>query len=80
MIALLVDVEVDGFKAVLPEFRSLPMKKIAPIVTNHDIMDATTRLLDLLKSELPEDKIEEFENLEMITVFAFIEKWTHHEA
>jgi hypothetical protein len=80
VISLLVDVEVDGFKAVLPEFRSLPMRKIAPIVTNHDIMDATTRLIDLLRSELPEDKIEEFENLEMITVFAFIERWTHHEA
>jgi hypothetical protein len=80
VIALLVDVEVEGFKAVLPEFRSLPMKKITPIVANNDIMDATARLIDLVKDELPEDKLAEFELLPLPVVFLFIEKWTRYEA
>ena len=80
MMALLVDIEVPGFRAVLPEFRSLPMRKIAPIVENYDIMDATRRLIDLVRSELPEDKLEEFDNLETIVIFSFIERWTNYEA
>lgn len=80
MIALLVDIEVNGFKAVLPEFRSLPMRKVAPIVANRDIGDATRRLIELIVEELPADKVTEFNDLDMMTVFMFIERWTSYEA
>lgn len=80
MIPMLVDVQVEGFSAVLPEFRSLPMHKIKPIIDTEDVLEASAKIVELVRSELAEEKADEFDQLDAMTVFLVIERWTSNEA
>lgn len=74
----LVDLERDGFRAVLPTFKSLPLEisgQVAICYYDNDIQGAFEHAFEMFLEALPADKFAEFDELDNLSKKLFIANW-----
>lgn len=74
----LVDLERNGFRAVLPTFKSLPLEisgQVAISYYDNDIQGAFEHAFEMFLEALPADKFEEFDGLDDFSKKLYIADW-----
>ena len=71
-----VELQVEGFRAVLPSLKALPAVEVLPLLTaSSDSPMQFVYVRDLLRSKVAEELVDAFDSLDLDETIKFVTQW-----